>query len=186
MKYTLSLSASHLELDLRKLKVSLSRGKNFIHEFVPKEERHITLFHLTEAQLDHEVETLLSNFPPLELKLDGVFAYPYSQEARLLWVDVQYTKELRKLRTDLGEALNLPVDEDYRPILPVVRLKNHRAVDDVISPFKNMSLGKVVFSKIVVMEMVSRGAFPAFKTLKEYDLKGKKNPAEAGSFTNHF
>jgi 2'-5' RNA ligase len=172
MSFSLALSATHIQPDLKKLKVGLSRGKNFIYDFVPQEELHIPLCHLTTSEgMVEKMEKVLACVPPLELKLREVGAYPDAREARLLWIGVQNSLEIRSLRALLLDAVAIPMeDDDYQPILPVVRLKNHRSVADIISPFKNADFGKALFDQVALLEMESRGPFPTFNTLHRFTL----------------
>lgn len=172
MSLSLALNAAHVKADLKKLKMGLSRGKNFIYDFVPQNELHITLCSLPEEDIDlEEIRKFLMNIPPLELKLHSIGAYPHSKEARLLWIGVPNTKEIRELRGELLGILNIDEgSDDYRPILPVVRLKNYRSVSDLISPFKNTDFGKVLFPEVSLMEMTSHGPFPSFKIKESIKL----------------
>lgn len=69
----------------------------------------------------------------------------------------------------LVKELNLE-SEDYRPYLPIVRLKNFRDVSDLLSPFKNSEFGKIQIQKISLYEMTSGGAFPTYRKLNSFDL----------------
>ena len=179
MRLFLGLDVQRLELDLKKLKINLKKGKNLEHEWVPDKVRHIPVCSVGEinqdefSKLDQLIENIIKDFVPFNLKFEGVYAFPDSDQARLLWVGVQNSKELRELHSQLNhEILKLsPIELNegpYKPHLPIVRLRNHREVSDLLSPHKNSDFGKVLIDKLVVYDMVAGGAFPKYRVVKEY------------------
>lgn len=181
MKLLLALDVHEVNLELKKLKISLNKGKNFEHKWIPEEQRHIPLLNLREIKeeevpaLKESLESFLKVGSPFELKLEGVDAYPNQEQGRLLWVGVQNKKEFRALQDDLTGLLHeyLPPhkeDMSKRPYLPVVRLRNHRNVSDLISPYKNSDFGKASIERVILYEMVSGGAFPSYQARAVYHL----------------
>jgi 2'-5' RNA ligase len=176
VKIYLGLDASHVKMDLKKLKVNLNKGKNFLHQWIPEEKRFVLLCPLGTmgaekfAELDQRIREVSLRHSPFALKFEGVWGLPDQQAARLLWVAVQNARELRALHDDLLNHFEMEEGHEYKPILPVVRLKNHRSVSDIISPHKNSEFGKYVMSDLVVYEMISGGAFPEYRLISRHKL----------------
>ncbi len=182
MRLFLALDVSLVQLDLKKLKVNLNQGKNFQHQWIPHEQRHISLFNLSDIGRERLTEfkaamsTRLQEIAPFELKLSGVWAYPKQEHARVLWIGVQNSRELRAFRDELISSLNdflsseLENESIYRPYLPVVRLRNYRSVTDLISPYKNTDFGMIKINKVILYEMVSGGAFPKYREETVFSL----------------
>ncbi len=175
VRLLIALDVNSLDPDLKKLKINLSKAKNMEHRWVPRELWHIPLCQLGEMgqeklqQIYPVIRSEIRKTSSLNLKLRGVWAYPSQERGRLLWIGVQYSKELRELQMGLVKELNLE-SEDYRPYLPIVRLKNFRDVSDLLSPFKNSEFGKIQIQKISLYEMTSGGAFPTYRKLNSFDL----------------
>lgn len=181
MRLFLALDTADISLDLNKLRVNLNKGKNYEHRWIPAKHRHIPICPLGDVDqskmmiVDEVIKSVIISHPPFDLKLQGVWAYPRQEEARVLWIGVQNSIELRELQThlirDLGaHYAEVPDEKPFRPHLPVVRLRNHKNVSDVISPYKNSDFGKVLIDKLVLYEMTVGGAFPAYSKVHSYAL----------------
>lgn len=180
MKITLALDARSFDLNLlKKLKINL-RESTIDHKWVPQDSLHVNFISLGDLSahelpaLIEKIRNIAQSIAPFDLDLNGVWAYPEQKEARLLWVSVQNSRELNHLRSEFLkfiEGSELFNEEDYRPILPVVRFKNYRSVTDIISPFKNTRFNPLFVNKILVVEMSSGGAYPTYKVLSEILLQ---------------
>lgn len=182
MRLFLALDVSFTQFDLKKLKGNLNKGKNFQHQLIPEDQRHIPLFNLSDMEQErlHELKavvgTLSKEETSFELKLSGVWAYPQQEHARLLWIGVQNSRELRSLHAHLKSYLNdfllteLEEEKSFRPYLPIVRLRNYRSVTNIISPYKNTDFGMVKIKEIMLYEMVSGGAFPKYRLEESFML----------------
>lgn len=179
IKLQIAIDATTIKLkkdDLTKLKIGLN-NKSMDHKFIPLEQLHVPLLMLgekEESELDsisQKIENVLANQNIFDLKISGVWAYPEQSEARLLYVGVQNAKELRSLQEDLSQAFFNNSDSEYKPNLPLVRLKNYRNVVDVISPYKTRDFGKLSVSKLVLLQITSGGAYMTYKVLKQFSLK---------------
>jgi 2'-5' RNA ligase len=178
MKLILGIDAQSLNLDdeqLKKLKVGLNK-RNFEYRFIPRDQYHITLVNfgdIDESQYierDGYIKNIIQEHPTFDLKLTGIWAYPNQIEARLLWVGVQNSKELRSLQTGVSALIPSICELDFKPILPILRLRNHHNVTDIISPYKGKDLGKLQVKSIVLYEMISGGAYPTYKEIRRYYL----------------
>lgn len=190
MRLFLALDVSLAQLDLKKLKINLNQGKNFQHQWIPDKQRHIPLFNLTDmgrekvSDVKTSLESRLQDMATFELKLSGVWAYPKQEQARVLWIGVQNSRELRAFRDhlmgDLSDYLTSQLEEEsiYRPYLPVVRLRNYRSVTDIISPYKNADFGMVKIDKVMLYEMVSGGAFPKYREEAAFSLQDLNSDLE--------
>ncbi len=183
MRILLAIDARQSAIDLkdpnlRKLKTNLEK-KHIDYKYADPTQWHIPLSFVGDmgrerfALLEQRLRDLGETRGPFALKLDGIWAYPNQNEARLIWIGVQNSRELRALREDvLGqlEPSRLAPEDSGKPHLPLVRLRNHKNVSDLISPYKNTSFGTILVEKLVVYEMSSGGAFPIYKLLGEYPL----------------
>lgn len=174
MRLSIAIDARQFDLNaLKKLKVGLNQS-NIDHKWVTTEALHIELLNVEEID-PSKIREVIENFEPFTLKLDGVWAYPEQKEARVLWVGVQNSRELQQLRFELFkivEGAEMNNAEEYKPILPVVRFRNYRSVSDLISPFKNTRFPELFVNKIIIVDMVSGGAYPVYKILDSIELKG--------------
>lgn len=178
LKLQLAIDATSLNLkkeDLTKLKVGLN-NKSMDHKFISLDQLHIPLLMIgekEESELDsisQKIESVLANQKIFDLKISGVLAYPEQAEARLLYIGVQNAKELRSLQEDLSLEFFNNTDSDYKPNLPLVRLKNYRNVTDVISPYKTRDFGKLNVTNLVLLQITSGGAYLTYKVLMKFAL----------------
>ncbi len=188
MKILIALNASHFHLSkekLKKLDHSLQLSKN-VYRYIPKEHWHIKLLQLSDvppeklAELKIKLQEISFRHEEFFLKLNGLWAYPNQNEARVLWIGVQNSIALRKIQTDVAETLLSEKDNwsdnDYKPTLPILRFRNHHNVTDMISPYKGMDFGKIPFHSLVLLEMIKPGAFPEYKKIAEISLIKKEKP----------
>lgn len=175
MKQFLALDAQSLNFDkstFAKLRVSLKK-KTDEFKFVDMDKLCIPLVHLSEIDIDpfkDKIHSIAQGTPSFDLKLSGLSAYPDLIQGRMIWIGVQNTKELRELQSRL-EALFYPESEqEYKPTLPLVRMRNHHNVADALSPYKSTKFPVLNVQKIILYEMTSGGAYPAIKPVLEFAL----------------
>lgn len=164
--------------DLTKLKIGLN-NKTIEHKFIPLDQLHIPLLMLGEKEeneveaISQKVEEVLKDHTSFDLKLSGISAYPDPTEGRLLYIGVQNAKELRSLQSHMAEVFFGPSESEYSPNLPIVRLKNHRNVVDVLSPYKTRDFGKLHVSQLILYQITSGGAYMTYKKLKSFEVGPK-------------
>ena len=160
---------------LKKLKVGL-KNKNIEHQFVHSNQWHIPLVQLGDisredySERESYIHNVIQGHSVFDLKLSGIWAYPNQNEGRLLWIGVQNSKELRALYEELSHQIPSMCELDFKPNLPLVRLRNHKNVVDLISPYKGKDFGKLKVDSVTLYEMTSGGAFPVLKALQTYYL----------------
>ncbi|MEA9357352.1 RNA 2',3'-cyclic phosphodiesterase [Bacteriovorax sp. PP10] len=178
MRLFLGVDAQNLILkkdQLNKLRVGL-KSKDIEHRFEPHDQWHITLISLGDInQEDYEdregyINNVIQAHPRFELKLQSVLAFPNLKEGRVLWIGVQNSRELRSLQADLCQQIPSFCELEFKPILPIVRLRNHKNVTNILSPYRSTQFGKLSVETVVLYEMISSGAFPVFRPLKTYYL----------------
>ncbi|HXH32084.1 MAG TPA: RNA 2',3'-cyclic phosphodiesterase [Bacteriovoracaceae bacterium] len=184
MRSLLTIDAHQMAIDLKnsnlkKLKTGLAR-KNLEFKFTDPAQWHIPLLFFQDmgkekfAVFDTILRQTVSSFAAFDLSLDGIRAWPEQKEARLIWIGVQNSKDLRFLKNvvlrDLSELGEGELEGSGEPYLPLVRLKNHKNVTDIISPFKNSQFGTLRAKKLIAYEMTSGGAFPTYRKISEYPL----------------
>jgi 2'-5' RNA ligase len=186
MKLSLAINASKFNFDeqkFKKLKINLNKSE-VIHQWVAANFFHIDLLSLGEMdnkniyELDAKIKSIIQAHGIFELKLSGVSVYPNQKEGRLLWIGVQNSIPLRSLQADLARNLinenSYQPDKLFRPILPIIRLKNYQNVTDMISPYNGVDFGKLKVEQLALYEMISGGAFPVYKLLKSYPLNSSQ------------
>lgn len=175
---TLAIDARQFDLEaLKKLKIGLKQS-NIDYKWVLPEFLHIDLITFEDIDLE-KIQSAIAQLSPFSLKLDGVWAYPDQKEARILWVGVQNTRELQQLRFELFKVVpdaEINNSSDYKPILPIVRFRNYRSVHDLISPFKNTRFPELIVDKLLLVEMVSGGAYPNYKIIDEFNFGEANSP----------
>lgn len=178
MKLILGINAQRTAIgsdELKKLKVGLGK-KNLDHRFVPQESYHISLINFGDvkeedyAERDVYIKNIIQETESFDLKLNGIWAYPNQLEARLLWVGVQNSRELNDLQFHLSMQIPSICELDYKPILPIVRMRSHHSVTDIISPYKGKDFGRLWVENISLYEMVTSGAYPTYRIIKNYYL----------------
>ncbi|MGE3610861.1 MAG: hypothetical protein AB7I27_14815 [Bacteriovoracaceae bacterium] len=162
---------------LKKLKIGLYK-KNYLFRWVPIEEQCLNLIS-TEIEseklhlLDHHLRDL-TTFPNIILKLQGITALPNKNSARVLAIGVQKTSGLVQLQQEVLHKFTLsetkPIVENFRPHINFLRFRNHRNVSDLISPYRNFDFGLFKVDRLILSELVLRGAFPVNRSIKIYHL----------------
>lgn len=175
---TLAIDAREFDLEtLKKLKIGLKQS-NIDYRWVTQDSLHIDL--LTVDDMDYaSIKKIVSALSSFSLRLDGVWAYPEQKEARVLWVGVQNSRELQQLRFELFSAVpeaEINNSSDYKPILPIVRFRNYRNVSNLISPYKNTRFPELTVKKLLLVEMVSGGAYPTYKIIEEFNFGEESLP----------
>ena len=163
--------------DIKKLKIGADRRDMGV-KWTPIENYHITLNFIGEVE-EKKIEVLiesisqsLQNFSTFTLKIKNMGAFVSVSEARALWVGVQKSFELIDLQKTLHQALmetGYSQDKrDFSPHATIGRLRNHRNVKDLISPFVRKKYGKVNVSEVVLFESVLGGPHSSYKPLKRF------------------
>ena len=188
MKLILGINAQRASINserLKKLKVGLAK-KNLEHRFVEPSSYHISLINLGDIkeeefqERDVYFKNIIQQTESFDLKLNGIWAYPNQTEARLLWVGVQNSRELNDLQFHLSMQIPSICELDYKPILPIVRMRSHHSVTDIISPYKGKDFGRLQVDNISLYEMTTSGAYPTYKIIKSYYLAAAGNVVDLG------
>lgn len=185
MRAYLSLTDNHFNLskkDFLKLRVGLNK-KQWEHRWMDLTSLHIPIVGLKDFGREkleiavQRLEVLKNENHEINLKLNGVWAYPDQFQARLLWIGVQQSRELLVFQDRVKELLRdlCEEDEDRRAIIPLVRFKNYHNVIDVISPYKGTSFGQFNVNCLLIHEMVKGGAFPTIKQLHSLSLRAEES-----------
>jgi 2'-5' RNA ligase len=182
MKLSLVINASKVDLSkekVNKLKINLNKA-NIPHRWIQNDLLHISLLSVGETvvekmlELNNIINKIILSHSPFELKLSDVSAYPNPRHARMIWIGVQSSIPLRSLQEELAQNLigenTFKTDKLFRPVLPIIRLKNYNDVTDIISPCKNADFGRIKVEQLLLFDMIMGGAFPVYKLIKTYML----------------
>lgn len=184
MRLFVAIGADDLNFDpkeaLKKLKVNLNK-KEIEYRWVPQENYHITLNFLGEVDPTH-LDLLRSTLTELSqrhsifhLKLDGLGAFPTLKEGRVIWMDVQNSKELRSLQEDCQHALSKLGFEletkAYVPHLTLCRLRSPRNLSDMMSPLIKQKFGEMAVKTLTLYESKLGGSFPIYEPVFKFPLR---------------
>ena len=187
MKLSLVINASRIDQGndkIKQLKVNLIKA-NILYHWIENDLLHITLLNLGEVntseiqEIKTKIKSIISYHTPFNLTLNSVSAYPNPKGGRLIWIGVENSASLQSLQRDL--ALNLIGKNTYikeklfRPVLPIVRLKNNYDLTDIISPFKNTPFGKIKVNQLLLFDLMMGDSFPVYKLLNTYMLNSNQN-----------
>lgn len=184
MRLFIAIDAQELNFDpeiaFKKLKKSL-KMKELEYRWVPQKNFHITLNFLGEVDeaklpsLKKLLGELVEGHSTFSLKLDGLGAFPSLKEGRVIWMDVQNSKQLRSLQSDCEQRLRSEgfelEERDYKPHLTLVRLRNSRNLSDMLSPLIKQNFGELKVDKVTLFESKLGGPFPVYEPLENFDLK---------------
>lgn len=182
MNLSIAINADHLILDeqkIKKLKIGLKTSR-LEYRWVPQALLHVHLLSLGPIEtpqfdsLKEEIKKILEQHLSFDLKLNGIWAYPNQKEGRLLWIGVQNSIALRTLQDELAnqliESKDFREEKIFKPILPIVRIRNRSDVTDLISPYKTSDFGKLKVNQLSLYQMVSGGAFPEYEIIEKFQL----------------
>ncbi len=131
----------------------------------------------TEEIID-AVENKVQNYEPFELSINGVGVFPNPRYIRVLWLGVEDSESFSNLQMDMDEdfvKLGFKKERSYVPHLTMGRVrgaKNKDALISKIEDLKEIKIGKMKISKLLLMESVlRRDTGPVYTVVKEFDLK---------------
>jgi 2'-5' RNA ligase len=175
---------SDLKVLLGKMKRTL-KDKEKAVRWMPPDMWHITLQFLgamSEQELTL-VYAALNSWKPqidkLELKVQGVGAFPDPQDARVLWLGVQNSQELQRLQVGLRAHLrthNVDTVED-RPFLPhltLARLRNLQSVADLVGLGGRKSFGEYKVAEVILFQSVLQ------QSMSKYIPLSRKRISDSG------
>ncbi len=159
---------SDLKVLVGKMKRTLKDREKEVR-WSPPDMWHITLQFLGELNNEEltRVYAAINSWQPqikeLELKIQGVGAFPDPLDARVLWLGVQNSQELKKLQQGLKAHLNshqidTVEDRPFLPHLTLARLRNLQSVSDLVKLGGRKSFGEYKISDVILFESVVQGA----------------------------
>lgn len=169
--------AAQVETWMKKLRKTADR-KDLTVKWTPKDNLHVTLVFLgdTEPEALLGIEAALARVAErragFAVKIRNVGAFPTIEQARVLWLGVQRSQALLDLQSDLEKELGFPPSEDYVPHLTIARLRNPKGCRDLLSPFAHADFGRQEVREIVLYESLQIGAFPVYRPVVKYELRG--------------
>lgn len=138
---------------------------------------HVTLFFLGEVSVEHlpEIISALTAWNPkplpLELRVQGVGAFPEPGHARVLFLGIQEDREFLELRADLArhlEALGFKDEErGFVPHLTLARFRNAIGVGDLVKLGGRKRFGDYAIGKITLFESALEG--PNLKYIPKFE-----------------
>ncbi len=178
------------EPSLKKLKMNADKQEIGVKWVMP-DNYHVTVVFLGNhsedkiPQIQEILQQVCSDSVPFELKVDDIGAFSNEQDARVIWLGVQFKRVFGELKAKLDEAfkekdLLPPVDRrEFSPHLTLGRLRNPRSVKDMISPLKRKGFGKIKVTEVVLYESKMQGVLPVYIPLFRSQLLGKETDSES-------
>lgn len=143
---------------------------------------HVTMYFLGDTAderiiaVKKIIDQVSKKHKPVEVELKGVGAFPSEREARVLWMGLGTTKELRSVQEDLAEqfkSAGFPLDtHDFVAHLSIARLRNKQSVSSLISPWLRKKFGEFSVGKLILFESIQTGPFTEYKVVHEARLSG--------------
>lgn len=163
MRLFLALKVPPLDFSgekFKKLKSDLESRKAF-PRWISTDHLHIPLVELGDhgrgsfLRLYETIKNISFDIMPFDLKAEGLWGHPHQQEADMIWIGVQNSKEVRSLHDYLSETLKIDHEMILRPHIPLVHLGRKKNLKDVLSPFKNYEFGSFNIHEIAFYEKLS-------------------------------
>ena len=163
----------------RKLKKGADK-KDLDVMWSPKDKWHVTLVFIGDILIEKlaPLEKILEDFFTQEKAFDiGVRklgAFPEIQGARFLWTGVTKSDGLVTLRQRLIEALapwgHTPTELEFTPHITLGRLRNHKNITDLLSPWIRADFGKIRVNEAILFETQQIGPRTMYVPLVRYQL----------------
>jgi 2'-5' RNA ligase len=128
---------------------------------------HVTLSFLGELEDDrkNDLYRAVGEWKPdirgIDLRMQGVGAFPAEDQARVLWIGVQENQELIDLQAHLARHLASQgftlENRPFAPHLTLARLRNPQSVADLVQLGGRKHFGDYKISDAVVFESVLQG-----------------------------
>lgn len=173
------MEAPNVKSAIIKVKKNLQNSEVDV-KWVRPEMFHITLYFLGETAderlvaIKKIIDQISKKHKPVEIELKGIGAFPSEREARVLWMGLSTTKELRAIHEDLAEqfvSAKFPKDEhDFVAHLSIARLRNKQSVSSLISPWIRKKFGEFSVGKLILFESIQTGPFSEYKIVHEAKL----------------
>ncbi|MDZ4659981.1 MAG: RNA 2',3'-cyclic phosphodiesterase [Pseudomonadota bacterium] len=146
----------------------------------PKEKWHVTLVFIGDTPVEKvtSLEILLRDFFQnerfFEVGVRKLGAFPEIQGARFIWAGVTRTDSFVTLRQRLTAALkpwgHLPTELEFTPHITLGRLRNHKNITDLLSPWIRADFGKINVNEAILYESQQIGPRTMYVPLVRYPL----------------
>lgn len=171
---------NELKILLGKMKRTL-KDKHKTVRWMPPDLWHITIQFLGPlgdeglTQVYAALNTWRPEVAALELKIQGVGAFPDPMDARVLWLGVQYSQELKALQRGLAahlvaQGVRLPEERPFVPHLTIARLRNLQSVTDLVNLGGRKSFGVYPVGEAILFKSVLQNAMAKYVPLHRKNL----------------
>lgn len=175
-----------ISLIVKKIKSSADQ-KDVDMTFAPSANWHITLAFLGEVSEEKniKVHAVLKKFAAtqeaLSLSLRNLGGFPDITGARTLWVGVSSSRALLDCQHNLIKALNplgfASENREYIPHLTIAKLRNHKNIKELVSPWIRKDFGKVVVPEIRLYESKQFGVFSKYEVVESFIFSPESKPS---------
>lgn len=142
---------------------------------------HFTLFFLGPTSPDRIPEISSAAYavaaanPVLPLELHGIGAFPAERSARVLWVGVRNSRELRALQAELSAAMVAlgftAEDREFHPHVTLARLRDARSVREYVDMYRRHDFGEFTMRELVLFRSHSGIPYPRYEALARFPLR---------------
>jgi len=159
---------------IRKLKRSASRQEMDLKWTAPQN-RHLTLVFLGDRKVEERSQLIeigrhvAASLRPVELDLRNVGAFPEVQSARVIWLGVANTLELRSMRSKLANELKMEVSpEEFVPHVTLARSRSLKNVKNLISPVVRSPVGQIMARELILYKSEIFGSQVVYTPMERF------------------
>jgi 2'-5' RNA ligase len=180
-----SFLAIELEEDLKENVSTIQKEFKSIDtdiKYVSPENMHLTLKFFGDINLDMveklslKIENVLSNYSQFNLKLKGCGNFPTPNNIKVIWIGFEDSETLSSLQKELDNEFNdlgFKKERDYKSHLTIGRMKtpkNKELVKNTIAKNKNIEIGQMKVSKIILKKSTLTPKGPVYEDLKIFKV----------------
>ena len=155
--------------------------------WVSPERIHLTLKffgNIEESRIDSiskSIEEPIQNTLPFSVKVQGIGAFPYLKNPRVIWMGLVNGGEVlislqKQIDTRLEKIGFQPEDRPFHPHLTLGRMKSSRGKDELVGRMekhKEEEFGDLQVEKVILFKSDLRPSGPIYTLLKEMKLGGR-------------
>jgi 2'-5' RNA ligase len=159
------------------------KSGNWDVKWVPAENLHITLKFLGETSEDlaerikRELAVISGRYGHLDLSFRGVGVFPDRKRPRVVWIDLFYPEELRRLQEEVEQILSTigfeREDRPFSPHLTIGRIRSSRGKDfllNAMEALKDKDFGNIRADRISLMKSDLKPTGAQYSVVAEFPL----------------
>ncbi len=123
-----------------------------------------------------KIENVVNDFDSFNIKIKGCGAFPNKNRIKVIWVGLDEDQILKELHDKLDKeftSLGFDLDKKFSSHLTIGRMRSAKGKDKVkrtIESFKNVDIGSMEVTSIVLKKSTLTPAGPIYEDLIEFKL----------------